>query len=143
MGGVWQACPQHKDWLLSVGLWNAGRLRAPAFPHHLRPRTAPTARRNIKLGIIEDSANRSKLTKLLRYKTNKSGDKFISLEEYVDRMADWQTNIYFISGENQDVVEKSPFLEKINKKGVECLYLTDPIDEYTVQHITECCFYGP
>jgi heat shock protein beta len=93
--------------------------------------------KNIKLGIIEDSANRSKLTKLLRYKTNKSGDKFISLEEYVDRMADWQTNIYFISGENQDVVEKSPFLEKINKKGVECLYLTDPIDEYTVQHITE------
>merc|ERR1711871_1140316 len=44
--------------------------------------------KNIKLGLIEDSSNRTKLSKLLRFQTSKSGDKFISLEEYVENMKD-------------------------------------------------------
>merc|ERR1719277_1882929 len=68
--------------------------------------------KNIKLGIIEDSANRSKLTKLLRYKSSKSGEGFTSLEEYVENMKDWQKAIYYIAGENVEAVENSPFLEK-------------------------------
>jgi heat shock protein beta len=93
--------------------------------------------KNIKLGVIEDSSNRSKLSKLLRFKSNKSGDAYLSLEDYVENMKDWQDTIYYIAGESIEQVEKSPMLEKLNKKGVEVLYLVDPIDEYTVQNLPE------
>ena len=93
--------------------------------------------KNIKLGIIEDSANRSKLTKLLRYKSNKSGEGYVSLEEYVENMKDWQKAIYYIAGESVAAVESSPFLEKCKAKDLEVLYLVDPIDEYAIQHVTE------
>merc|ERR1711975_3867 len=93
--------------------------------------------KNIKLGLIEDSSNRTKLSKLLRFKTSKSGDKLISLEQYVENMKDWQKDIYYISGSSEDEVKKSSFLEKCKEKDVEVLFLTDPIDEYAVQNLTE------
>ena len=93
--------------------------------------------KNIKLGLIEDSSNRTKLSKLLRFKTSKSGDKFVSLEQYVANMPEWQDNIYYIAGDGQDAVENSPFMEKCREKDVEVLYLTDPIDEYAIQNLTE------
>merc|ERR1711871_1177584 len=79
--------------------------------------------KNIKLGIIEDSANRSKLTKLLRYKSSTSGEGYTSFEQYVENMKDWQKAIYYIAGENVEAVENSPFLEKCKAKGVEVLYM--------------------
>jgi heat shock protein beta len=93
--------------------------------------------KNIKLGIIEDAPNRSKLQKLLRYKSNKSGSGYVSLEQYVERMPAFQKSIFYISGESVDAVKDSPFLEKLTKKGLEVLYLVDPIDEYSIQHVTE------
>ncbi|CAM9869682.1 unnamed protein product [Scytosiphon promiscuus] len=93
--------------------------------------------KSIKMGVMEDSANRSKLVKLLRFKTNKSEDKWISLEDYVAGMPEWQSSIFYIAGESTEAVEKSPFLEKINKKGLEVLYLTEPIDEMTIANIPE------
>merc|ERR1711959_554385 len=93
--------------------------------------------KNIKLGLIEDSSNRTKLSKLLRFETSKSGDKLISLEQYVENMKDWQKDIYYISGSCEDEVKKSSFLEKCKAKDVEVLFLTDPIDEYCVQNLTE------
>ena len=52
-------------------------------------------------------------------------------------MKDWQKAIYYIAGENVEAVENSPFLEKCKAKGVEVLYMVDPIDEYAIQHVTE------
>merc|ERR1712182_102218 len=91
----------------------------------------------LKLGIHEDSTNRQKIAELLRYQTSKSGDESISLKEYVDRMKEGQNDIYYITGESIAAVSSSPFLETLRKKGLEVLYMVDPVDEYAVQQLKE------
>jgi heat shock protein beta len=91
----------------------------------------------IKMGLIEDSPNRTRLAKLLRYSTSKSGDKEISLEEYVANMKEDQKNIYYITGDDKASLLKSPSVEKLLAKDIEVIFMTDSVDEYTVQHLTE------
>jgi len=94
--------------------------------------------KNIKLGLIEDSSNRTKLSKLLRFKSSfDNGEKWHSLEDYVSRMKDNQANIYYISGSSMDAVKDSPFMEKMRSKNLEVIFLIDPIDEYAIQNLTE------
>ncbi|CAJ1405765.1 unnamed protein product [Effrenium voratum] len=91
----------------------------------------------LKLGVHEDSTNRTKVAELLRFHTSKSGDEQISLKEYVDRMKEGQNDIYYITGESIQAVSSSPFLETLRKKGIEVIYMTDPVDEYCVQQLKE------
>merc|ERR1712087_845373 len=94
--------------------------------------------KNLKLGVHEDSTNRSKIADLMRYQSSKSGEDLISLKEYVDRMpSEGQEDIFYITGESVASVDASPFIETLKKKGLEVLYMVDPIDEYCVLQLKE------
>jgi molecular chaperone HtpG len=93
--------------------------------------------KNLKLGVHEDTQNRSKLADLLRYNTSASGDEYCSLSEYVGRMKENQKHIYFITGETKEQVVNSAFVERVKKRGYEVIYMTEPIDEYVIQQLKE------
>jgi molecular chaperone HtpG len=93
--------------------------------------------KNMKLGIHEDSTNRKKLADLLRYYTSASGDDHTSLKDYVSRMKENQKHIYYITGETREAVASSAFVERVKNRGFEVIYMTEPIDEYSVQQLKE------
>merc|ERR1712146_119309 len=83
------------------------------------------------------TTNRKKLADLLRFHTSKSGEDLISLKDYIARMKEGQKDIYYITGESRATVAASPFIEALKKKGLEVLYMVDPIDEYMVQQMKD------
>merc|ERR1719420_1030570 len=93
--------------------------------------------KNLKLGIHEDSVNRNKLADLLRFSTSQSGEDQSSLKDYVTRMKENQTDIYYITGDSKDAVKASAFTERLTSKGYEVIYMVEPIDEYCVQQLKE------
>merc|ERR1712139_501248 len=92
--------------------------------------------KNLKMGCYEDDSNRSKISKLLRFTTNKA-DKEISLDKYLDRMSESQESIYYMAGESMDVMMKSPNLQVFKKKDLEVLMLTDHLDESCIQKLAD------
>ncbi|KAI3988995.1 hypothetical protein MKX01_033031, partial [Papaver californicum] len=93
--------------------------------------------KSIKLGIIEDAANRGRLAKLLRFESSKSDGKLVSLDQYIKRMKAGQKDIFYITGTSKEQLEKSPFLERLTKKNYEVIFFTDPVDEYLMQYLMD------
>ncbi len=93
----------------------------------------------LKEGPGEDFANKETLAKLFRFATTESGssDQTVSLEDYVSRMKDKQEKIYYITAESYAAAKNSPHLEVFRKKGIEVLLLTDRVDEWLVNSLTE------
>jgi molecular chaperone HtpG len=95
--------------------------------------------RVLKEGPAEDFGNREKIGGLLRFATTKSeGDaETVSLDQYIERMAEKQEKIYYITADNLSAARNSPHLEIFKKKDIEVLLLTDRVDEWLVSHFTE------
>merc|ERR1711879_71612 len=93
--------------------------------------------KNLKMGCYEDDSNRSKISKLLRFKSTKSEDKDISLDKYLDRMQESQESIYYMSGDSMEVMKKSPSLQVFKKKDIEVSMLSDHLDEPCIQKLAD------
>lgn len=92
----------------------------------------------IKEGIVEDMANKDKITPLLRFaSTHQSDTQSISLDSYLERMNDDQDAIYYLTAESLQAAKGSPHLELFNKKEIEVLLLSDPVDEWLVNSLPE------
>ena len=92
----------------------------------------------LKEGIHFDFANKEKLQELVLFESSKTeAGNFVSLKEYVERMPEGQKEIYFITGTSRSAVERSPHLEIFRKKEYEVLFMTDPVDEWVSQSLTE------
>ncbi|BBO89813.1 molecular chaperone HtpG [Desulfosarcina ovata] len=91
----------------------------------------------LKEGIYTDPTRKEKIAGLARYKTTKSEDKWVSLDDYVKNMAADQKEIYYITGDKLSALLNSPHLEKLKEKDFEVLLMTDPVDEWVVQSLTE------
>ena len=93
----------------------------------------------LKEGLVEDHANKDKIAKLLRFSTthDSSGAQSQSLDDYLARAGENQSQIYYLLADNYATGAASPQLEKLRNKGIEVLLLTDPIDPWAVDHLAD------
>lgn len=89
----------------------------------------------LKLGCIEDTGNHKRITPLLRFFSSKSDEELISLDEYVENMGENQQAIYYLATDSLKSAKSAPFVEKLIQKGIEVLYLIEPIDEVSIQNL--------
>ncbi|SCF21109.1 molecular chaperone HtpG [Micromonospora viridifaciens] len=89
----------------------------------------------VKEGLIEDPDNTEALLDLVRAASTHDPAKLTTLRDYVERMKDGQSEIYYATGENRATIENSPHLEAFRAKGYEVLILTDPVDEVWVERV--------
>ncbi len=89
-----------------------------------------------KEGIYEDVANREEIASLSRFYSTNDNERLTSLDEYISRVKEGQTNIYYITGDDVPTLRNNPQLEAFKANNVEVLLLVDPIDEFWVQTLT-------
>lgn len=91
-----------------------------------------------KTGVNSDFNNKEKITELLRFESSKlAKGELTSLKEYVAGMKEDQKDIYYLSGENREAIDRNPNLEYFKKHDQEVLLLTDPMDVFIVPSLTE------
>ena len=93
----------------------------------------------LKEGIGEDATNKDRIAKLLRFAStaNENADQNTALADYIGRMKEGQTKIYYVAGDNYTAAKNSPHLEIFRKKGVEVLLMTDRVDEWMLSFLSE------
>lgn len=91
----------------------------------------------LKFGVYDQfGMNKDVLIDLIMFKSSKE-DKYVTLKEYVDRMLENQTDIYYATGETIEQIKELPQIEKVLEKGYEVLYFTEAVDEFMVSIINE------
>ncbi|MFM9971285.1 MAG: molecular chaperone HtpG [Burkholderiales bacterium] len=95
--------------------------------------------RVMKEGIGEDHANRERLAKLMRFSTTHTDteEQTVSLADYISRLKEGQSKIYFVTADTFLAAKNSPHLEALRKRGIEAVLLFDKVDEWVVSHLTE------
>ncbi|KAK9820290.1 hypothetical protein WJX72_008653 [[Myrmecia] bisecta] len=91
----------------------------------------------LKLGAVEDQANKGVIAELLRFPSSKSGESLTSLKDYVGRMKEGQEAIYFMAADSREAAAAAPFVEGLVARDYEVLFLTEPIDEVVMQNVAE------
>ena len=93
--------------------------------------------RMLKEGLVVDPANRERIAKLLRFPSTRADDPtaLVSFDEYIARMPEGQTRIYYLGGPDLASIRKSPNLEIFRRRGLEVMFLTDPIDEFAINSL--------
>jgi len=91
----------------------------------------------IREGIAMDWENKDAIAKLLRFKSSHGDDRLelVSLADYVGRMSEDQKQIYYVGGPTVESLERLPNLEVFRARGIEVLYITDPVDEFVLNHL--------
>lgn len=90
-----------------------------------------------KEGIIEDAGNRERIARLCRFASTAQANELATLDAYIERMAEGQSKIYYLTADSLAAARNSPHLEGFRAKGYEVLLLTDRIDEWVVAHLNE------
>ncbi|TVP12732.1 molecular chaperone HtpG [Shewanella sp. KCT] len=93
----------------------------------------------LKEGPAEDFANKEKIAGLLRFASTHTNEAAhtVSLSDYVERMKEGQSKIYYIVADSHEAAANSPHLELLRKKGIEVLLMSERIDEWLINHLTE------
>jgi molecular chaperone HtpG len=93
--------------------------------------------RALKEGVSSDYDNKDRIISLLLFQSSNDPEKLTTLNGYVERMKEGQSEIYYLTGESRSVVESSPHLEAVREKGYEALYLVEPVDELLMQSLMD------
>jgi molecular chaperone HtpG len=91
----------------------------------------------LKEGIHSDADRKDKLVELARFRTTRGDDQWVSLAQVVEAQADTDDTIWYLTGPDLDTVKRSPHLESFQSRGIEVLLLTDVVDEWVMQSLTE------
>lgn len=90
----------------------------------------------LKVGIIEDDKNRKEIAEHLRFFSANSGEEYTSLDQYIEKMADSQKAIYYVTGEGKERAAMSPVTEKLKSRGYDVIFATEPLDEIMFESLS-------